>query len=187
MNTQKTPWRPDPLAVLALVLAAAALTLIFWKGGLGGGSRKQAFVDTQRLMLGFKAANLVNKELEVEDLKWKTDLNSMQDSLKSFMDSMTVKFDQSDMKTKRAMQDELAVRNQQVNNFRHYHVKKMQEMTSKKMEDVYAKINAFMKEYGANHGYDIIFGTTQGNILYGENTAADITNDVIKGISKKYE
>ena len=174
---------------MALVLAAIslALTVWTWKVGPAGGSRKQAFVDTQRLMLGFKAANVVNKELEAEDLKWKNDLNSMQDSLKKFMDSMTVNFDKSDVKTKRAMQDELAMKNQQINNFQHYHVKKMQEMTSQKMEAVYAKINAFMKEYGAAHRYEIIFGTSQGNILYGENTAADITNDVIKGISKKYE
>lgn len=179
----------DFVGITALVIALGALTLTgwMWKSTAGGGGRKIAFVDTQRLMVGFKDANKVNKLLEAEDLKWKTDMGAMEDSLKRFMDSMTVKFDRADMKTKKAMQDELAMRNQQVNNFQRYHIKKMEEMTQDKMKDVYTKINVFMKEYGAAHKYDIIFGTSQGNILYGENTTADITDDVIKAIAAKYE
>jgi outer membrane protein len=180
-------WRPDPMALIALLLAALALALI-WKTGMAKGSaRKIAFVDTQRLMTTFKDANKVNKELETADGKWKADLKSMEDSLKAYMDTMTAKFDAADMKTKKQMQDELAMRNQQINNFQRYHLKQMQDMTQDKMKDVYAKINAFMKEYGVSHGYDVIFGTTNGSILYGEKTQADITDDVIQALSKKYD
>src|SRR6185369_7675715 len=94
-------WKPDPMALVALLLAAVALVLI-WKSGMAqaGGARKIAFVDTQRLMTTFKEANKVNKELEAADGKWKADLKSMEDSLKAYMDTMTVKFDAADMKTK---------------------------------------------------------------------------------------
>lgn len=180
-------WRPDPLALAALVFGMIALALV-WKSGMhAGGARKIAFVDTQRLMAGFKEANKVNKELEAEDAKWKGDHKAMEDSLKAFMDTMTAKFDAADIKTKKQMQDELAMRNQQVNNFQRYHVKKMQDLTASRMKDVFAKVNVFMKEYGAAHGYDVIFGTVNGSILYGENTQGDITDDVIQALAKKYE
>jgi Skp family chaperone for outer membrane proteins len=180
-------WKLDPVALIALLLAAAALVLIWKSGMVKGNAHKIAFVDTQRLLTSFKEANKVNKELEAADGKWKADFKSMEDSLKAYMDTMTVKFDAADMKTKKKMQDELAMRNQQVNNFQRYHVKQMQDMTQDKMKDVYAKINAFMKEYGASKGYDVIFGTTNGSILYGENTQADITDEVIQALSKKYD
>jgi outer membrane protein len=179
--------RPDPIALIALIIAIAALALA-WKPWAGqGGARKVAFVDTQRLMTGFKEAHKVNKELEAEDAKWKADLKAMEDSLKAFMDSMTVKFDAADVKTKKQMQDELAMRNQQVNNFQRYHVKRMQDLTQQRMKDVYAKINAFMKEYGTANKYDILFGTANGSILYGEKTAADVTDAVIQALAKRYD
>jgi outer membrane protein len=180
-------WKPDPLALVALILAAVALVFI-WKARLFQGNARQiAFVDTQRLMTGFKEAHKVNKELEAEDGKWKADFKSMEDSLKTYMETMTAKFDAADVKTKRQMQDELAMRNQQINNFQRYHTKRMQDMTQEKMQGVYAKINAFMKEYGTAEGYEIIFGTANGSILYGEKTPADITDKVIQALSKKYE
>jgi Skp family chaperone for outer membrane proteins len=79
------------------------------------------------------------------------------------------------------------MRNQQINNFQRYHTKRMQDLTQEKMQGVYAKINAFMKEYGTAEGYEIIFGTANGSILYGEKTPADITDKVIQALSKKYE
>lgn len=187
VNNPKTPWRPDPLAILALVLAAAALALFFWKVGMGGQSRKVGFVDTQRLLVGFNDANKVNKELESEDTKWKASLKAMEDSLKAHMDSMSVKFDAADAKSRRVMQDELSARNQQVNNFQRFHTQRMQQLTQEKMKAVYAKIDVFMKEFGASKGYDIIFGTVSGSILYGEGTPADITNQVLEQLSKRYE
>jgi outer membrane protein len=171
------------LAGLALVVAVVALVL----GMKGGVEKRLAFVDTNRLMTAFSEAHKANNEIKGEDEKWKVNLKVMEDSLKSFMDTMTVKYDRQDVKGKRALQDELAMRNQQINNFTAAQGKKMQEAAQKKLGAVYEKINAYMKEYGKAKGYYLIFGTNNGNIIYGEATPVDITDEVIKGLNKRYE
>ncbi len=151
------------------------------------GAGKMAFVDSQRLMTGFKEANQADKELRDEDAKWRGNLKVLEDSIKAFMDTMSVKFDKSDLKTKKSLQDELSLRNQQANNFERANVHRMQEMNKEKIAKIYQKINSFMKEYGKSKGYQIIFGTANGSILYGEGTPSDITDDVIKNLNQRYE
>lgn len=176
--------KSNGIGVAAFILAALAL-------GMGSKwhseTKKVAFVDSQRMLTSFKEANQVNKEVEVEDRKWKTALMAMEDSLQAFMDTMTVRYDNATLKEKGALEDELALRNQQINNFKRANVAKMQDISREKLAKVYDKINAFMKEFGKSGGYDVIFGTAQGSILYGEGSAADITDEFIRELNKRYE
>src|SRR5256885_13943940 len=128
--------KPNVFAILALAVAVAALVMQFQKGGI---EKRIAFVDSGRLMTGFKEAHKVNNEIKVDDDKWKVNLKVMEDSLKSFMDSMTVKYDAADAKGKRAFQDELATRNQQINNYTAAQGRKMQESAQKRMSGIYEK------------------------------------------------
>jgi outer membrane protein len=172
------------LTIVALVLAASALGLV---AKLQSEARKFAFVDSQRLLTAFKEANQVNKEVEAEDKKWRAAMKTMEDSLKAFMDTMTVRYDKSSLKERRDLEDELAMRNQQINNFQKVNVGKMQELSREKLAKVYGKVDAFMKEYGKARGFDVIFGTSQGSILFGEGSPADITDEVIRELNKRYE
>lgn len=172
------------LSAAALAVAVAALGLSFTRQGV---EKRIAFVDTGRLMTGFTEAHKVNKDIKSDDDKWRASLKVMEDSLKAFMDSMTVKYDAADPKGKRALQDELAARNQQINNFTAAQGRKMEESARKRMESVYGKINSFMKEYGKNKGFYIVFGTSNGNIIYGEGTPVDVTDEVVAGLNKRYE
>jgi outer membrane protein len=177
-------WKNNTLSLLALTVALAvgAYTFANLKP-----TRKIAFVDSQRLMTGFKESHKVDKELRDEDAKWRTDLKAMEDGIKAFMDSMSANYDKADAKIKKQMQDELSLRNQQANNFERANVRKMQEANQAKMAKVFEKINAFMKEYGVAHHYEIVFGTVNGSILYGEGSPADVTTEVIEQLNARYE
>lgn len=176
--------KSNVLAILALAVAVAALILPFKRGEV---EKRIAFVDTGRLLTGFHEAIKLDKEIKADDDKWKANLKIMEDSLKSFMDSMTVKYDAADAKGKRAMQDELATRNQQINNYTAAQSKKLEQSAHQRMSGIYEKVNAFMKEYGKAKGYYIVFGTNNGNIIYGDGTPLDITDAVIQGLNKRYE
>ncbi len=173
------------ISIIALITAIAAIGMHFIIGT--GDNKKIAFLDTQRLITSFKEAHAVNKEIEAQNKKWRADMKVMEDSLSAFMSRMSKEFDTADIKKRKALQDELSMRNQQMTNFKNHSVKKIQKLTEEKMAGVYTKVNAFMKEYGDKHGYDIIFGTVQGNIVYGTSSPADITNEIILLLNKRYE
>jgi outer membrane protein len=149
---------------------------------------KIGFVNSQRLMTGFQPAYRVEKELAEENEKFKAKLKVLDDSLKSYMDSMTVKYDKANPEQQRAIQNRLAAKNQEINNLERAHGRKMEETRRVRMESVYNMINGFMSEFGKKKGYSILFGTVQGgNILYGEGTAADVTHQVLDGLNERYK
>lgn len=54
-------------------------------------------------------------------------------------------------------------------------------------QGVYNQVNTYIKQYGEEHGYTIILGTTSnGNILYGKDHV-DITEQVLKGLNINYK
>jgi Skp family chaperone for outer membrane proteins len=177
-------WKQNVLGLVGVILTIALSSFVF---SHRASSPKIAFVNTQRLLMGFKDAIKVNKEVTDEDAKWRGAMKTMDDSLKAFMDSMSVKYDKADLKKKKDMQDELAVRNQEIGNFERVNTQKMQKLSQEKLAAVYQKVDAFLKEFGKQKGYEIIFGSSQGSILYGEGTAADITDEVLGKLNQRYE
>ncbi len=170
------------LAVMALGLSIYCLV------DAKKSTAKYAFVNTQKLMTGFTPANAVLKDLEEDDARFKTHLKAMDDSLKSFMDSMTTAYDKSTPEKKKQWQDKLSYRNQEINNISRSHIKKMDEDRVRKMQGVYDKINVYISEFGKKQGYSIIFGTVQGgNILFGDGGSSDITQPVLDGLNERYK
>lgn len=172
------------ISLVALAFALASGLLAYW---LAKGGKKVAFVDSSQLMTSFKVAHLAETQLQEEDKKWKSDQKILQDSLDAYMLKMTSEYEKANPKRRRELQDELSAKNQQIGNFKRANENNQQKLRQEKMTGIYSKINAFMKEFGAKNGYDIIFGTVQGgNILYGIGTRSDITQEVIDGLNKRY-
>ena len=64
---------------------------------------------------------------------------------------------------------------------------KAREEDQKMTERVINQINSFVEQYGKQHGYDFILGTTQsGNILYGS-SSKDMTEEVLKELNESYK
>jgi outer membrane protein len=168
--------------VFALLVSMAVGGMYLWTRPI-----KIGFVDSSQLMAGFSYAHRVETEVLDREKSWKSDQEKMQDSLDAFVAKMTVNYNKADAKRKREMQDDLSARNQEIANFVRANEKAQVKFRSEKMGDVYTKINTFMKEFGFQGRYDIVFGTVQGgNILYGLETRTDITRAVIEGINRKY-
>ncbi len=52
---------------------------------------------------------------------------------------------------------------------------------------IWNQLNQYIKDYGKEHNYTMIFGANgQGNLMYASE-ARDVTNDLISYINKKYE
>jgi outer membrane protein len=146
-----------------------------------------SFVDTQRLLLGFKEANTIDKSIAESEKVWRSDMKRMEDTIMAFMDLMNKEYNTASKSKKYEYQQELSTLNQQLNNFRDINMRQSQKKRAELMDGVFQKINVYMAEYGSKHSYRIIHGTVQGgNILYGQKNA-DITDEIVKGLNERYE
>jgi outer membrane protein len=171
--------------LIAMLLAVVGI-------GAAGGfflyAPKIAYVDTARLMVGFSDAAKVEKELKAEDAKWREQLKVLEDSTQAAVDRMSAEFDKASPNRKRELQDMLAARNQQINNFRHANNERMRKLRDEKLKSVLEKANVYLSEYGEKHGYSIIFGTASaGSIVYGDKERFDITDEVVTGLNERYK
>jgi hypothetical protein len=80
----KLGFRIGPSIIISVIISlsiAASLYLLLWAR-----TAKIAYIDTGRLIVGFSAANDVEKEVKIEDDKWQGQLKILQDSLQAQVD-----------------------------------------------------------------------------------------------------
>src|SRR5690606_17687182 len=84
-------------------------------------------------------------------------------------------------------QEVLGNKQQQINNYQQAIQKQIQEEDKKATQTVVNDINDYVKEYGENNGYKLIFGASgSGNIMYASE-GADLTDDILKGLNKEFD
>jgi outer membrane protein len=168
-----------PLAIIALIASIATFLLSQSKSDL-------VYVDVNELIEGYDRTKLERVSF---DEKAKT-LTSNVDSLANNWQNELKKYEaeRPNMSKKEiALQQELLTnKQQQLNNYQQAIQKQIQEENQKMTQTIVNDINDFIKEYGKQHGYPIIFGAGgNGNIMYAEDKT-DLTAKVLEGLNKQF-
>lgn len=138
---------------------------------------KTAFVDNHQLFEAFQGRKELENRLEKKFNECKSNLDSLALKIQSIQ-NVTTK-DEATMQQLYFLQQQYAKQNQTHQEL--YQVKS-QEYT----EAIWKQISQYTLEYGAQNGYDYIFGIAgQGTLMYGK-PQYDITEDVIKYVNSKY-
>jgi len=147
-----------------------------------------AFVDTNKMLVGFREAAAVEKQLKAEDDAWREKAKVLEDSIQTLMNRMSTEYDKASAVRKRELQDMLAARNQELGNYTQASMRKMERMKQQKMQPVVDKVNLYLNEYGREHHYAVILAAVRGSpsMLYGHATY-DITDEVIAGLNERYK
>lgn len=169
-------------AIFAMILAAFAIMFYnhFQK------HPKIAYVRSQELVYGYDGT----KEAMSQFNNKKQKLLANADTLKAEFQRDFANYKReyptlSKMEIKK-YESKLARKEKQVKNYSEAINKKIKSNDDEMMQAVLNQINSYAKEYGKQHGYTLILGTTlSGNVLYGED-AIDITDDLLTEINKKY-
>lgn len=147
-----------------------------------------AYVNNSKLLIGFSESNKINKEYEIAKKKYQDNLETIEDSVKQHMDLMSKEYDKSTTRKKTELQTKLRQLNQDLNRYRETGKRSINEEHQKKMAEVVKKINTYVADYGKEHKYDFILGTTAGgNIMYSNDSKFDITADIVKGLNERYK
>ncbi len=147
---------------------------------------KIAYIKTEVVLENYEGMKDASKQFEQKRTEWKAALDTVSNELRLeinnyILDSASyTKTEKRDKKEKiRRLRQNLHVLNRKIKeNAEGLDV----EMTMEVLEQV----NTYLKQYGEEHGYDMIFGTMdEGTIVYGI-PPLDVTNEVLTGLNKYY-
>lgn len=160
---------------VSVVLALAMIT-----GFISLNQIKVAYVNTYTVYNDFK----LKKELEAK-------LDKTVLTRKVLLDSLRMKIQMASLDSKK-MEDPnyySLIQKQQES----YYLKEKQysedntAQAQKYTDEVWKQLNQYIKEYGAENGYDYIIGTTgEGNLMYAKEKH-DISKDLVEFVNGKYQ
>lgn len=158
-----------------LVIGTLALTVYLYFNQSETKGSNTAFIENAKVFEEFEMKKdydkLIEKELAADQLTL--------DSLGLILESFSKVKNPNDSELNKAKKDYYI--NQKLLE------KKFSELSQKYTNEVYVRLNSYIKEYGKKKGYDFILGANgQGNVMYVAEKK-DVTNDLISYINNKYK
>lgn len=153
----------------------------------GRGEKKIAVIRTKTLFEGYLGMKEAQELYQKKVAGWSEEIELLTADFQAEMelyDKEAPTLSEEDQKERR-----LLIQKKEV------HLKKQAEqMKATAMEEegkltngVVTQLNAFVKQYAEDQGYDVVWGTVaDGNILYADG-ALDITDEVLKALNEAYE
>jgi len=168
-----------PIAVVALVASVTSFFLL-------RSNSEQVYVDVNKLIEGYSRTKVEREAFDKKTTVLKANVDSLvtnwQSELKAY-EKDRVSMSKKEIELK---QELLQSKQQQLNNYQQAIQKQIQEEDQKMTQTVVNDINDYVKEYGKNQGYPIIFGAGgNGNIMYAQD-ASDLTEEVLVGLNAQY-
>ena len=151
-----------------------------------GAQSKIGFVDSQKILSTYPAAQDANKKLEEENTQWASELQKLDNELKVKEDELEVQsLILSDAKRKEK-QDEIKLLKENILKFQNQkwgesgeYFKRQEEL----LRPVFDRIHQVIAAIADDDGYDFILDTVQGNILYSKEKF-DLTDEVLRELEK---
>lgn len=142
---------------------------------------KVAYVDNVVLFNDFQ----FKKERQAEYEKQKGYFQSQLDTLRMVHLSLEEALEQNPGNTELQQRRAHSFENYQATD--QYFAQKLDSIDGVFNEEVWAKINTYVNEYGKENKYDILIGASgTGTLMYGSD-AYNVTEDVLTYINEKYE
>lgn len=144
------------------------------------------YVDVNKLLEDYTRTKIVRSEFEKKAKLLQSNVDSLlvdwQNELKIYEKERS-KYSKKELELK---QELLGNKQKQVNNYQQAIQKQIQEEDKKATQTVINDINDYVKEYGKENGYKIIFGASgTGNIMYaGEDS--DLTEKILEGLNREF-
>jgi len=167
---------------LGLALGACALGL-----HLANRPPKIAYAETATLMTEFSEAIKARKQFEDQSKEWDGNIKTLNDSLNAAMNKLKVEYEKASPAKKDELRTLLQKRNEDLQRYSNA-VKKMSDDKEKElMGPVVKEMNAYMKIWGKQHGYSLIFGTTSGGNILQADAGLDVTSNLLQDLNSHYK
>jgi outer membrane protein len=145
-----------------------------------------AYVRSADLIYGYKGMNEAQQAFQEKQNLWKANLDTLQVEYKNSVQEFGKLVSSMDKDEKMQRQKMLVEEQKQLLTYSQAIEKKAREEDEKITQGILNQVNSLVEKYGKDHGYTVIFGTTQaGSLLYADD-AIDITDDLLKELNGSY-
>lgn len=159
--------------VVAVILGlSATLMYVVFRSNPESSEKKIVFMDNFKVFEGFAMKKDYDKRLEKEISLERSQLDSVAAQLNEL--------------SKSGMKESFNSKQQEFMYAKKQFDEKFQKLSQEYTNQVYERLNIYIRDYGKNHQYEFILGATgDGNVMYVDQKA-DITEELIDYINKEY-
>lgn len=179
-NTNSLKKIPLLIALLALLISCASIYSTY-------NSSQLVYVDINKLMDGYKRTKVERAKFEEKAKGLQANVDSLIGSWQKELKLYEKERSSMSKKELTLKQELLSNKQQQIGNYQQAVQKQIQDEDQKATQTVINDINDYVKEYGKEHGYKIIFGASGGGTIMYADEAANLTDEVLEGLNKEYE
>jgi outer membrane protein len=145
---------------------------------------KLAYVESAKVLEGYKEMQTARIHYRQQVEGWQANLDTLKQAVQQELD--TYHRIRNGMSPAQRQQQEarLAQRQKQYFDYKQAITQKAAEEEARSTAEVVRKADTLMKQYGKDHGYDLVLAATEaGTVVYGRE-GRDITMEVIQAINK---
>jgi outer membrane protein len=177
-NLNKLHW------IITIILFLNSVLLLFWNFSIER-KTKVGFIRSGVVLEKFKGSQKAKETFQKESEEWNKNIKTLEDEFKKLEEEYLTNRNKLSGEEKKKKEELLGKKQQDYIRYAQAIRDKSAKRENELMEPVFKEINAFLEEYGKEHGYAIVFGTvTGGNIVYGAN-AIDLTDEIIKRLNEQ--
>lgn len=172
---------------ISLIVSALsiALSLLLVFGAFN--KKKIAYVRSSELVYSYLGMKDAHNKFEQKSQMWKANIDTLQRNYQTSISQYSMESPKLSAHDKEEREQILSQQQQSLRSYTEAINSKMQDEDKKMTEGVLNQINSFIENYGREHGYEVILGTTvSGNVLYGDD-AIDITQEVLAALNTNYK
>jgi len=148
-------------------------------------SQKIAYVDSARLLTGYKAMVEARKEFEKKQATWNANVDTLmkdvQDAIKKYEKTAATGTD----KEKQLSKELITSKQKQLYDYQNATRQNASQEEQRLTQNVLSTVNAYLLRYGKSHHYKMILIAANGNIAYAD-ADMDITDKIVEELNKEY-
>ncbi|HDL18701.1 MAG TPA: OmpH family outer membrane protein [Bacteroidetes bacterium] len=148
---------------------------------------KIGYINSQKILLEFKEAQDVQKQLDAKSQEWQKQVQDMQVQLKNMNDqleSQSLLLSQEKKAEKQKEMQDLYAKMQQFQNEKWGQSGELFKLQQDLLKPIYGKINTVLEKLGKADKFDYIFDGVAGNIVYVNPDQPDLTEKVLEELNK---
>jgi outer membrane protein len=148
---------------------------------------KIAYINSDSVLKYYEFFNVNREKLETKGKKLDQDFRNRAQSLQNDINAYQQNLGSMTIGQAKAVEEDLGKKQQNLQLYQRSLEQEIMTEQAKMNEELYAKITAYLKEYGEEKGLEVVLKyDPSSDLLYGGKTI-DITPDVIAGLNTAYK